>query len=161
MTDKDGIKTVRSSVITMTELVLPQHTNQLGNLLGGQLMHWIDICAALAASKHSGCVCVTASVDKIDFHEPVKIGDVVTLVASVNRVFKTSMEVGVKVIAQNFTKAKNIHTNSAYLTFVSVDKTGKPVNSNEIIPQSEEEKRRFSEALQRRQNRLSSRKRNY
>jgi acyl-CoA hydrolase len=152
-------KTVSNSIITMTELVLPQHTNQLGNLLGGQLMHWIDICAALAASKHSERVCVTASVDKIDFHEPVKLGDVVTLIASVNRVFKTSMEVGVKVIAQNFTKSKNVHTNSAYLTFVAVNEDGKPNLADEIIPKSDEEKRRFGEALQRRQNRLSSRKR--
>jgi len=157
---KKDHKTVGSSIITMTELILPQHTNQLGNLLGGQLMHWIDICAALAASKHSERVCVTASVDKIDFHEPVKIGDVVTLNASVNRVFKTSMEVGVKVIAQNFTKSKNVHTNSAYLTFVAVDEFGKPIVTAEIVPQTEEEKRRYSEALQRRQNRLSSRKRN-
>ena len=90
-------KTVKESHIIMTELVLPNHTNQLGNLLGGQLMHWIDICAALAASKHSNAVCVTASVDKIDFHLPVKLGDVVTLLASVNRTFNSSMEAGVKV----------------------------------------------------------------
>ena len=151
-------KRVSNSIVTMTELVLPQHTNQLGNLLGGQLMHWIDICAALAASKHSERVCVTASVDKIDFREPIKIGDVVTLVASVNRAFNSSMEVGVKVIAQNFTKNKNLHTNSAYLTFVGVDKTGKPVKTFEIIPETDEEKRRFNEALERRQSRLTSRK---
>ena len=151
-------KTVSNSIVTMTELVLPQHTNQLGNLLGGQLMHWIDICAALAASKHSEHVCVTASVDKIDFREPIKIGDVVTLVASVNRAFNSSMEVGVKVIAQNFTKNKNLHTNSAYLTFVGVDKIGKPVKTFEIIPETDEEKRRFNEALERRQARLTSRK---
>ena len=142
----------------MTELVLPQHTNQLGNLLGGQLMHWIDICAALSASKHSGVVCVTASVDNIDFKEPIKLGDVVTLKASVNRAFNTSVEVGVKVIAQNYTKAKKIHTNSAYLTFVGVDEQGKPVKTFEIIPETDEEKRRYKEALQRRQDRLSNRK---
>ena len=141
----------------MTELVLPQHTNQLGNLLGGQLMHWIDICAALAASKHSGRVCVTASVDKIDFKEPIKLGDVVTLFASVNRAFNTSVEVGVKVKAENFVKQKKLHTNSAYLTFVGVDENSKPVKTNEIVPETKEEKRRFEDALKRRQQRLSMR----
>lgn len=151
-------KYVKDSIVTMTELVLPQHTNQLGNLLGGQLMHWIDICAALAAGKHSGIVCVTASVDKIDFNEPVKLGDMVTIVASVNRAFNTSVEVGVKVTAENITNSKKIHTNSAYLTFVGVDGKGKPVKTFEIIPESDEEKRRYDEALQRRKNRLSNRK---
>ncbi len=155
------IKTVQNSVITMTELVLPHHTNQLGNLLGGQLMHWIDICAALAASKHSGRVCVTASVDNIDFRHPIKLGDVVTLRASVNRAFNTSMEVGVKVHAENFSKHnKDLHTNSAYLTFVSVDKTGMPVKTFPIIPESDDEKRRYKEALERRKIRLHSRKNN-
>ena len=152
------MKTVKNSVITMTELVLPHHTNQLGNLLGGQLMHWIDICAALASSKHSNKVCVTASVDNIDFHHPVRLGEVVTLFASVNRVFNTSMEAGVKVYAENHTKGTKKHTNSAYLTFVSVDETGKPVKAPEIIPESEEEKRRFAKALQRRESRLKDRK---
>ena len=150
-------KFVNNSIVTMTELVLPQHTNQLGNLLGGQLMHWIDICAALAASKHSERVCVTASVDNIDFRQPIKLGDVVTLTASVNRAFNSSVEVGVKVIAQNFTKGKHLHTNSAYLTFVGVDDNGKPVKTFEIVPETDEEKRRYEEALQRRQYRLSSR----
>lgn len=151
-------KYVKDSIVTMTELVLPQHTNQLGNLLGGQLMHWIDICAALSASKHSGIVCVTASVDKIDFKEPVKLGDMVTIIASVNRAFNTSVEVGVKVNAENLTKGNKIHTNSAYFTFVGVDEKGKPVKTFEIIPESDEEKRRYDEALQRRKHRLSSRK---
>ena len=151
-------KFVRESILTMTELVLPQHTNQLGNLLGGQLMHWIDICAALAASKHSGKVCVTASVDKIDFKEPIKLGDVVTLIASVNRAFNTSVEVGVKVTGENYTKGIILHTNSAYLTFVGLDENGKPVKTFEIIPETNEEKRRYEEALKRRQQRLSSRK---
>jgi acyl-CoA hydrolase len=140
----------------MTELVLPHHTNQLGNLLGGQLMHWIDICAALASSKHSQRVCVTASVDHIDFHHPVKLGNVVTLIASVNRAFKTSMEVGVKVFAESYLEGKKIHTNTAYLTFVSVDDKNKPVETFEIIPESDDEKRRFEEALQRRENRLNN-----
>lgn len=150
-------KSVKESVVTMTELVLPHHTNQLGNLLGGQLMHWIDICAALASSKHSQRVCVTASVDNIEFHHPIKLGSVVTLIASVNRVFNTSMEVGVKVITENYIEGKKVHTNSAYLTFVAVDKDIKPVKSFEIIPESDEEKRRYKEALERRETRLNSR----
>lgn len=151
-------KKISESQITMTELVLPNHTNQLGNLLGGQLMHWIDICAALSAAKHNQRVCVTASVDRIDFHHPIRLGDAVTLTSTINRVFKTSMEVGVKVYAQNFRKGTKIHTNTAYLTFVSVDNDGKPVEGIEGIPETKDEKRRYDEALQRRENRLKDRK---
>jgi acyl-CoA hydrolase len=153
-------KKVVDSTVTMTELVLPNHTNQLGNLLGGQLMHWIDICAALAASKHSQHVCVTASVDHIDFHHPVRLGNVVTLIASVNRAFKTSMEVGVKVFGESYLEGRKIHSNTAYLTFVSVDENGRPVETFEIVPESEDEKRRFEEALQRRENRLKNKTKN-
>jgi len=151
-------KKISDSQITMTELVLPNYTNQLGNLLGGQLMHWIDICAALSAAKHNQRVCVTASVDRIDFHHPIRLGDAVTLTSTINRVFKTSMEVGVKVYAQNFREGTKIHTNTAYLTFVSVDNDGKPVDGIEGIPESEDEKRRYDEALTRRENRLKDRK---
>jgi acyl-CoA hydrolase len=151
------VKKIGDSQIIMTELVLPNHTNQLGNLLGGQLMHWIDICAALSAAKHNQRVCVTASVDRIDFHQPIKLGDAVTLTASVNRVFKTSMEVGVKVYAQNFREGTKIHTNTAYLTFVSVGNDGKPVDGIAGIPETEDEKRRYDEALTRRENRLKNR----
>ena len=152
------MKTVSESIITMTELVLPQHTNQLGNLLGGQLMHWIDICAALASSKHAGKVCVTASVDSIDFHHPIKLGDVVTIVASVNRVFNTSMEVGVSVCAETYVLLNKRHPNSAYLTFVGLTPEGITAKSEEIIPESFDEKRRYDEALVRRQERLNNRK---
>jgi acyl-CoA hydrolase len=150
-------KKISDSQIIMTELVLPNHTNQLGNLLGGQLMHWIDICAALSAAKHNHRVCVTASVDRIDFHNPVKLGDAVTLTSSINRVFNTSMEVGVEVYAQNFRLGTRFHTNTAYLTFVSVDGDGKPVRAIEAIPESEDEIRRYDEALKRRENRLKDR----
>ena len=150
-------KKISDSQITMTELVLPHHTNQLGNLLGGQLMHWIDICAALSAAKHNQRVCVTASVDRIDFHHPIRLGEAVTLIASINRVFKSSMEVGVKVYAQNFKEGTKIHSNTAYLTFVSVDSNGNPVEAIEGIPETEDEKRRYEEALQRRDNRLKNR----
>jgi acyl-CoA hydrolase len=153
----NDLKKISDSQIIMTELVLPNHTNQLGNLLGGQLMHWIDICAALSAAKLSKRVCVTASVDRIDFLNPVKLGDAVTLIAFVNRVFKTSMEVGVTVFAQNFREGTKIHTNTAYLTFVSVDNNGKPVQAIEAIPETDDEKRRYDEALTRRENRLKDR----
>lgn len=119
-------------------------------------MHWIDICAALAASKHSQRVCVTASVDKIDFHHPIRLGNVVSLVASVNRAFRTSMEVGVKVFTESHIQGTRIHSNSAYLTFVSVDENGKPVETFEIIPETEDEKRRYEQALKRRDNRLKA-----
>ncbi len=141
----------------MTELVLPHHTNQLGNLLGGQLMHWIDICAALSAAKLNQRVCVTASVDRIDFHHPIGLGDAVNLIASVNRVFSSSMEIGVKVYAESFKNGTRIHTNTAYLTFVAVDHLGNPVKAVEIIPESDDEKRRYEEALLRRENRLKTR----
>ena len=150
-------KKISESVITMTELVLPNHTNQLGKLLGGQLMHWIDICAALCASKHNQRICVTASVDRVDFHHPISLGDAVTLTASINRVFHTSMEVGVKVYAESFKEGSKIRTNTAYLTFVSVDENGKPARAIEAIPETEDEKRRYEEALQRRENRLRHR----
>lgn len=151
-------KKVSASTIIMTELVLPNHTNQLGNLLGGQLMHWIDICAALCAAKHSQRICVTASVDKIDFHHPIKLGEVVSLTASLNRVFNTSIEVGVKVFGESYKTGKRIHTNTAYLTFVGVDEEGRPVKAPQAIPETEDEKRRFEEALQRRENRLKFRR---
>ena len=150
-------KKISDSQIIMTELVLPHHTNQLGNLLGGQLMHWIDICAALSAAKHNQRVCVTASVDRIDFHHPIRLGEAVMLVASINRVFKTSMEIGVKVYAQNFKEGTKIHSNTAYLTFVSVETNGKPVEAIDGIPETEDEKRRYEQALQRRENRLKDR----
>ncbi len=150
-------KKVSESQVTMTELVLPNYTNQLGKLLGGQLMHWIDICAAVCASKHNNCVCVTASVDRIDFIHSINLGDVVTLIASINRVFNTSMEVGVKIFSESFKAGERIHTNTAYLTFVSVDANGKPVKAVEAIPETSEEKRRYEEALQRRERRLRER----
>ncbi len=150
-------KRVSESQIIKTELVLPNNTNPLGKLLGGQLMLWIDICAALCAAKHNNRVCVTASVDKIDFRHSISLGDAVTLVASVNRVFNTSMEIGVKVFAESFRKGTKVHTNSAYLTFVCVDDNGKSVKATGVTPETEDEKRRYEEALERREKRLKNR----
>ncbi len=146
--------TVRASQVEMTELVLPNDTNQLGNLLGGRLMHMMDIAMAIAAARHAGLVCVTASVDRIDFHEPIKLGQVVVLHASVNRVFRTSMEVGVKVFAEDLRSGTCIHTNSAYMTFVGLNDEGKPTPSPQVIPETDDEQRRFEQALERREKRL-------
>ncbi len=141
----------------MVELVLPNDTNQIGNLLGGRLMHWIDIAAAMAATRHSNHVCVTAAVDGISFLQPIKIGELVTIKASVNRVFNTSMEIGVKVFSENSLTGKRNHSNSAFLTFVSIDREGRPVKSVQVVPDGAEEIRRYEQALFRREQRLKHR----
>lgn len=151
------LHTVQASQVVMTELVLPNDTNQLGNLLGGRLMHWMDIAMAIAAARHTGFVCVTASVDEIDFLKPIRLGDVVTLYASVNRVFRTSMEVGVKVFAENIKAGTFVHTNSAYMTFVGLNAEGRPTPAPQVIPETDDEMRRFAEALERRNRRLAHR----
>jgi acyl-CoA hydrolase len=148
---------VRLSHVYMTELVLPNDTNQLGNLLGGRLMHWIDIAAAIAAQRHAGRVCVTASVDELDFVTPIRLGEIVTLQASVNRAFRSSMEVGVLVTAQGLGSTGTRRANNAYLTFVAIDEHGHPSPVPSVLPETEEEKRRFEEALQRRNVRLQKR----
>ena len=149
---------VRDSQVITTQLVLPNDTNQLGNLLGGTLMHWIDIAAAISAQRHSGRVCVTASVDELNFHNPIKLGEIVTLQASVNRVFTTSMEIGVVVTAGAAPGKAPRRANNAYLTFVALDDRGRPVRVPPILPETADEKRRFKEALQRREQRLKHRR---
>jgi acyl-CoA hydrolase len=148
---------VRDSQVITTQLVLPNDTNGLGNLLGGTLMHWIDIAAAIAAQRHADRVCVTASVDELNFHYPVRLGDVVTLQASVNRAFRTSMEIGVVVTAESRSGHDSRRANNAYLTFVAIDDSGKPVDVPAVIPESQDEIRRFDEALVRRERRLAHR----
>ena len=150
-------KLVSESQIEMVELVLPNDTNQLGNLLGGRLMHWIDIVGAMAATRHSNHVCVTAAVDELRFLHPIKLGELVILKSSVNRVFNTSMEVGVKVFSENSLTGTKKHSNSAYLTFVSIDQDSKPVKAAPVYPESKEEKRRYEQALFRREQRLRHR----
>lgn len=158
MADATG-RPVRASTLEMTELVLPNDTNQLGNLLGGRLMHWIDIAAALAAMKHTRLVCVTASVDSMNFHAPIKLGQMVVLKASVNRVFRTSMEVGVRVDVEDLRAGTTVHANTAYLTFVGVDSAGNPLAAEPVIPETDDEARRFEAAGIRRQGRLENRTR--
>ncbi|MBK7256805.1 MAG: acyl-CoA thioesterase [Ignavibacteriae bacterium] len=149
---------VAASQVTTTQLVLPNDTNQLGNLLGGTLMHWIDIVAAIAAQRHAGRVCVTASVDELAFHYSVRLGEVVTLEASVNRAFRTSMEIGVRVTAHGNASAPTRHANTAYLTFVAIDEAGHPVPVPPVVPGTPEETRRYEQALSRRENRLARRR---
>ncbi|HUI11678.1 MAG TPA: acyl-CoA thioesterase [Bacteroidota bacterium] len=150
-------KPVRESQVITTQLVLPNDTNELGNLLGGTLMHWIDIAAAIAAQRHADRVCVTASVDELNFHHPIRLGDVVTLQASINRAFRTSMEVGVVVTAHTRSGHLDRRANNAYLTFVAIDEQGKPAEVPAVVPESADERRRFDEALVRRQRRLAHR----
>ncbi len=152
---KKACKYVKESQIEMTELVLPNDTNQLGNLLGGRLMHWMDIAAAIAAQRHTNRVCVTAAVDQMEFHHPIRLGEIVNLQASVNRAFNTSLEVGVKVIAENQLTGESNVANSAYFTFVALDEHKNRVKVCTIKPQSNVEKRRYKEAAIRRKHRLA------
>jgi acyl-CoA hydrolase len=142
---------VSDSKSEMIELVLPNDTNPLGALLGGRLMHWIDLAGALAAHRHSHSYVVTASMDHIDFLVPVHVGDMVVLQSSVNRVFHTSMEVGVKVSVENYIATSRSHVATAYLTFVAVDRHGRKLPVAPVIPETEEEKRRYEGALRRRE----------
>ena len=144
-------KPVSESKSEMIELVLPNDTNPLGALLGGRLMHWIDLAGALAAHRHSHSYVVTASMDHIDFLVPVHVGDMVLLQSSVNRVFKTSMEVGVRVSVENYISNSRQKVATAYLTFVAVDRHGRRLPVNPVIPETEDEKRRYEGALRRRE----------
>ncbi len=152
-------KTVRESASEMIELVLPNDANPLGNLLGGRLMHWIDLAGALAAHRHSRAYAVTASIDHLDFVTPVHVGDMVILQSSVNRAFHTSMEVGVRAIVENYISGTHRHVSSAYLTFVAVDKEGRRLPVPPLIPETEEEKRRYEDAGHRREHRKAERER--
>ena len=148
---------MRESISEYSEFALPTDANTLGNVLGGKVMHLVDLAAALAAVRHARCPVVTASVDQMSFLHPVHIGQLIMLQSSVNRVFRTSMEVGVRVQVENLMTGQRKHTSSAYLTFVAIDKSGKRVAIPPVIPETEDEKRRFMEAEQRRAYRLAMR----
>lgn len=141
---------VHDSQSEMAEIVLPNDANPLGSLLGGRLMHWIDLAGAMAAHRHSRNYVVTASVDHIDFLFPVRVGDLVILRSSVNRVFNTSMEVGVKVFVENYIADTAHHVGSAYLTFVAVDGAGNRLKVAPVIPESDDQRRRYDDAGRRR-----------
>lgn len=147
-------KHVHQSRATMTEMILPNDTNTLNNLMGGKLMHWMDVVAAISAQRHSNCIVVTASVDNISFKNPIALGNVITLNAQVTRAFTTSMEVFIEVYAEDIPAGKRLLTHRAFFTFVAVDKAGKPVPVPELLPDSPEELELFEGALRRRQLRL-------
>ncbi len=142
---------VRDSQSEMTEIVLPNDANPLGALLGGRLMHWIDMAGAMAAHRHARAYVVTASVDHIDFLIPVRVGSLVTLRSSVNRVFNSSMEVGVKIWVEDYIQDRCEHVASAHLTFVAVDGKGGRVQVAPVIPETDEQKRRYEDAGRRRE----------
>jgi acyl-CoA hydrolase len=142
------------SAVSMTELVLPNDTNTLNNLMGGRLMHWMDIVSAIAAQKHSNRIVVTASVDNISFKHPIRLGNVVTLKARVTRAFNSSMEVRIDVKAEDIPSNTVTESNSAFFTFVAVDQLGRPIDVPEVEPETDEEKELYAGALRRRQLRL-------
>jgi acyl-CoA hydrolase len=153
MTHSDDLtmpRPVRDSQSEMAEIILPNDANPLNALLGGRLMHWIDLAGAMAAHRHSRNYVVTASVDHMDFLVPVHVGDLVILRSSVNRVFHSSMEVGVKVWVENYLHDECKHVSSAYLTFVAVDAAGRHLQVPAIIPETDEQRRRYEDAGARR-----------
>lgn len=150
-------KTPSMSAVDMTELVLPNDTNLLGNLLGGRLMHWMDIAGAMAASRHANKVVATVAVDSIDFRHPARMGEIVILKAKLTWAGKTSMEVKVEVYAENLKSGNTILTNRAYFTFVALDDKGAPSQVCELRPETEDEKKDYIEAQKRRAERLKRR----
>ena len=150
-------KAASSSQVVMTQLVLPTHTNALDTVFGGTVMSWIDIAAAIAAQRHSRKEVVTVSIDQLNFIAPIRRGWVVNLKASVNFVSRTSMEIGVRVDAENPKTSELFHTASAYLTFVALGSNGKPTEVPGLLLSTDDEKRRFSAAQKRREQRLVNR----
>ena len=138
-------KTVKNTYVIMHELILPNDTNLLGNVLGGRVMHLMDMCAAMSAYKHARTAVVTASLDRLDFLAPAKMGEIMILKSSVNYTGKSSMEVGVRIESENPKTGDIYHTSSAYLTFVSLNENGKPKRVDNINPENDNEIRRFNE----------------
>lgn len=146
-------KPIDSLAIT-THLVLPENTNTLGNLMGGQLMNWMDIASAISAHRHCRRIVVTAAVNNVSFQHPIKLGDVVTIEAKVSRAFNSSMEVYMEVFVEHATTGVRTRCNEAIYTFVAVDQLGSPINVPDLVPETDEEQRRYEGALRRRQLRL-------
>lgn len=144
----------QGSFTIMNELVLPNDTNTLNNLMGGRLLHWMDIAAAISAQKHCNRIVVTASVDNVSFKQAIKLGDVITIEAKVTRSFNTSVEVRLDVWAENIPSGARFKSNEAYFTFVALDESGKTIPVPELVSQTEEETDLFNGALRRRQLRL-------
>jgi len=150
----DNSKYVKESLVVKSEMLMPNDTNMFNNLMGGKLMYWMDIAAGIAAQKHSGELAVTAAVDNISFNQPIELSSVVTLKAQVTRAFKTSMEVYIEVTAEDIPKKTKFVSNSAFFTFVAVDKSGRPLPVPQAIPETDREKELYDGALRRRQLRL-------
>jgi acyl-CoA hydrolase len=150
-------RAVRESQHETSELMMPQHSNNLGHVFGGVILAMMDRTAAISAFRHTRTVCVTVSIDRVDFVEPVHLGDLVIMKSSVNFAGRTSMEIGVRVECEDLLTGNRRHTNSAYLTFVSVDQDGRPQPVPEVVPESEIEVRRYASAQERRRVRLAER----
>jgi len=150
-------RTVRETQHETSQLMMPQHSNNLGHVFGGVILSMMDTSAAISAIRHARTNCVTVSVDRVDFREPIHLGDLVIMKCSVNFVGRTSMEVGVRVEAENLQTGIRRHTNSCYLTFVAVDRNGRPVEVPKLVPETEEEIRRYEAANARRRRRLEER----
>jgi acyl-CoA hydrolase len=148
-------KTVDQSRVDMVEVVLPNDANPLGNILGGKVMHLIDITGAIAAHRHSRSMLVTVSVDSVDFVHPIKVGELIILRAHVTRAFHTSIEVSVKVFSEDYITGERRQTSSAFVTYVAVDKDGQPQSIPPVIPRTADERRDYREALARRRHRLA------
>jgi acyl-CoA hydrolase len=151
--DNAIVRTVASTQSEMTEIILPNDANTLGNLLGGRLMHFIDLTGAMAAYRHSRTHVVTAAMDHIDFIQPVHVGDLLILKSSVNRAFNTSVEVGVKVWVEHPQTGTLLHVASAYLVFVAIDREGRRQRVPQLFPETPNEIRRYADALRRREHR--------
>ena len=145
------VRPVRESQSERSEIIFPGDANALGNLFGGRLMQFIDLVAAMASSRHARAITVTASMDHLDFVAPVKVGDLLILKASVNRAFRTSMEVGVKAMVEDVRAQRLRHVSSAYLTFVAVDTTGQRIEVPQVLPETDHQRRRFEDAGRRRE----------
>jgi len=154
---KNAPKPASSSRHETSELMMPHHANNLGHVFGGVMLSMMDKTAAIAAFRHCRTNVVTASIDRVDFREPIHLGDLVVMKASVNYVGKTSMEVGIRVEAEELLSGRRRHTNSCYLTFVAVDRNGRPIEIPGVIPETPDEKRRYEAAERRRKRRLEER----
>src|SRR3954464_14897826 len=159
LTHMPATKTVRESQHETSELMMPQDANNMGHVFGGVILAMMDKTAAIAAFRHSRAAVVTVSIDRADFGEPIHLGDLVVMKASINYVGRTSMEVGVRVEAEELLTGRRRHTNSCYLTFVAVDRDGRPVEVPGLIPETPDEQRRFEAAKERRARRLEERER--
>jgi len=152
--DERKSRRVADSTCTMSEIVLPNDGNGLGNLMGGRLLHWMDICASISSRRHAGMVCVTAGIDSVDFKSPIREGEIVILMSHVNRAFRSSMEVEINVWAENTQTGSRRRCNRAFFTFVAIGTDEKPRVIPDLIPESEDEHQRFKDAGVRRDFRL-------